>query len=152
MASGPHHSFSRNARTRVDAVAFANPWARTSSPAIEPEPLTTEPVPLEVIAPTTMHWLTPETRAKQYAEIERSCKGWRGLLKKATRNEKKARQTQDHLINFYDETKGDDAASVRRYRIDADNECEEKENDIPQLVADVKKPKGRRKVWLGGRR
>ncbi|KAL9070146.1 MAG: hypothetical protein Q9157_005916 [Trypethelium eluteriae] len=119
---------------------------------MEPEPPATEPVPIEVIAPTTMHWLTPETRAKQYAEIERSCKGWRGFLKKATRSEKKARQTQDHLIDFYDENKGDDAASVRRYRIDTDDEDEEKENDIPQPVADVKMPKGRRKGWLGGRR
>ena len=140
------------ARLTVESSAFIGSSGLTQSQLAEPRSPTVEPVPQEVTAPTTTHWLSPETRAKQYAEIEKSCKGWRGFWKKTTRSEKKARQTQDHLIDFYDEKNEDDGGSIRRYRVDFENEYDEKGDDVKVQRLESGKAKEKRKGWLGGRR
>ena len=148
----PLYSTRPNGPTRANSSNFISSRLPIQSRFTEPVPHTTEPVPIEAIAPTTTHWLSSETRAKQYAEIERSCKGWRAFWKKATRSEKKARKTQDHLIDFYNEENGDDGASVRRYRIDIDDEYDEKDEGIRIQRSHEENQKGKRKGWLGTRR
>ncbi|KAK8154877.1 hypothetical protein IWX90DRAFT_358412, partial [Phyllosticta citrichinensis] len=70
---------------------------------------------------TTMHWTSPSTRRREYAEIDRSTRGLRGLVRRLT---PKCFSTR-HLQPFYDEKAArsdDDTASVRRYRIDLPDE------------------------------
>ncbi|KAI9688806.1 MAG: hypothetical protein M1822_001163 [Bathelium mastoideum] len=139
-------------RSKPEVPTFVSPWDSTTCQLAKPEAPPAEAVPLEVITPSTTHWLSPETRAKQYAEIERTCRGWRGFWKKATKSEKKARQTQDHLVDFYDEKDVDDCASVRRYRIDIEDDDDEKDGELEMDSNDRGEPKCKRKGWFGGAR
>ena len=59
--------------------------------------------------------------------------------------------TQDHCVDFYDEKNGDDGASVRRYRIDVENEDEKKDDCIEIEKMGGEKRERRRRGWLGGR-
>lgn len=81
------------------------------------------------IPATTMHWTSPSTRRREYAEIDRSTRGLRGLVRRLT---PKCFSTR-HLQPFYDEKKAarshDDTASVRRYRIDLPDEEADDDDD-----------------------
>ncbi|KAK8236975.1 hypothetical protein HDK77DRAFT_304811 [Phyllosticta capitalensis] len=95
------------------------------------------------IPATTMHWTSPSTRRREYAEIDRSTRGLRGLVRRLT---PKCFTTR-HLQPFYDEKKAargdDDAASVRRYRIDLPDEEEEHEKNPWKETARPKTAPGR---------
>ncbi len=67
---------------------------------------------------TTIDWTLPATRQRQYEEIAKSSRGIRGLLRRLTsillrRGSERAK--------FYD-GKGSDAGSVRRYRLDVNDD------------------------------
>jgi hypothetical protein len=63
--------------------------------------------------PTVMHWTSDEARAKEYAAIDRSNTGVRGLLKKLL-----PKCVSKGHTKFYDEKDGSDCGSVRRIRLD----------------------------------
>lgn len=89
--------------------------------------------------PTTIHWLSPSTRARQYAEIDRWTTGLRGMLRRVAprwffrhamvtfyddscRSKRKGygvggyqKEEQDNDVEHDDDD--DDAGSVRRYRL-----------------------------------
>ncbi|KAF2807989.1 uncharacterized protein BDZ99DRAFT_478497 [Mytilinidion resinicola] len=73
------------------------------------------------VAPTTIHWTSPSTRRREYAEIDRSCRGLRGLLGKI-------RGAGSKPPRFYDEA-ASDKGSVRRYRMDLPEEDEDEEEE-----------------------
>jgi hypothetical protein len=70
--------------------------------------------------PTVLHWTSDETRAKEYAAIDRSNTGIRGLLRKML-----PKCVRPDRSKFYDEKDGSDAGSVRRIRLDFPNEKNE---------------------------
>lgn len=71
---------------------------------------------------TIIDWTLPSTRRDEYREIEKSCKGLRGLWRRLA-----PRWCQrNSRLNFFDVDNGDDAGSVRRYRLDLPPAEEEK--------------------------
>lgn len=75
-------------------------------PEEEPEP--------PAVPSTVMHWTSDETRRKEYAQIDKSNRGIRGVLNKLFgRNSTRSK--------FYDD-KHSDAGSVRRIRLDLNEE------------------------------
>jgi hypothetical protein len=88
--------------------------------AVSVEPLHVEepndhyiPVPA-----TTTYWTSTETRRQEYAKIDKANKGLRGMFKKMI--PKFARTTSNS--RFFDERDDSDVCSVRRYRLDLDEE------------------------------
>lgn len=71
---------------------------------------------------TIIDWTLPSTRRDQYREIEKSCKGIRGLWRRI------APQwcQRNRRLNFFDDDNIDDVGSVRRYRLDLPPAEEEK--------------------------
>jgi len=68
-------------------------------------------------ATTEIRWTSDETRRREYAEIDRAQSGFKGMLRrmfpKIAAKSSKSR--------FYSEDDGSDAGSVRRYRLDLDD-------------------------------
>ena len=63
---------------------------------------------------TVIDWTSPATRRREYEEIDKSCRGIRGLWRKIS-----PRWCQrNRRLEFYDEQNDSDGGSVRRYRID----------------------------------
>jgi hypothetical protein len=67
--------------------------------------------------PTVMHWTSHEARMKEYAAIDRSNAGVRGLLRKLL-----PKCVMKGHAKFYNEKEGSDAGSVRRIRLDIPKE------------------------------
>ncbi|KAG7004466.1 hypothetical protein G7Y79_00025g057520 [Physcia stellaris] len=89
---------------------------------------------------TTIDWTLPSTRAKEYEEIDRKCRGVRGLWRRLAPRW----WDRDKEVGFWDETKGKgdadaDGGSVRRYRLDLDGEGGDEDRDG--------KVEGKRKRW-----
>ncbi len=80
---------------------------------------------------TTIDWTLPATRQRQYEEIAKSSRGIRGLLRRLTsillrRGSERAK--------FYD-GKGSDAGSVRRYRLDVNDD----DSDVDEEATETEK-------------
>lgn len=71
---------------------------------------------------TIIDWTLPSTRRDEYREIEKSCKGIRGLWRRL------APQwcQRNSRLKFFDDDNIDDVGSVRRYRLDLPPAEEEK--------------------------
>ena len=66
-------------------------------------------------------WTSPATRRREYEEIDRSCRGLRGLWRKMS-----PRWCQrNRRLSFHNEHGGSDCGSVRRYRVQITTEEEE---------------------------
>jgi hypothetical protein len=78
-----------------------------------------DPLPEEEFVPATiMHWTSDETRRKEYAKIDMASKGIRGLLSRLfPRLAMKSKRSR-----FYDEKDGSRAGSIRRYRLNFDDD------------------------------
>jgi hypothetical protein len=95
-----------------------DPYARSYAASMEPLPAE-EPIEHYVPVPaTTTYWTSTETRREEYAKIDKANKGFRGIFKKMI--PKFARTTCDS--RFFDEKDDSDVCSVRRYRLDLDEE------------------------------
>jgi hypothetical protein len=73
----------------------------------------------ELYVPATIiHWTSDETRRKEYAKIDNESKGLRGLINRLfprlTGKSKRSR--------FYDDKEGSQAGSIRRFRLDLDDD------------------------------
>lgn len=78
---------------------------------------------------TPIDWTLPSTRRKQYDEIDKSCRGFRGLVRRLTINLFRSRGER---VGFYDAERSSDAGTVRRYRVnddDHDSDVDETENE-----------------------
>lgn len=78
---------------------------------------------------TTIDWTLPSTRRKQYNEIDRSCRGFRGLVRRCVPSLFRSRRKR---VGFYDAERSSDAGTVRRYRVnddDCDSDVHETENE-----------------------
>ncbi|KAH7091229.1 hypothetical protein FB567DRAFT_269065 [Paraphoma chrysanthemicola] len=69
-----------------------------------------------------MHWTSPCTRKRQYEKIDRANSGFRGLMNKVM-----PRCVSGPQERFYEKDQSD-VGSVRRYRIDDEEEPNEKDN------------------------
>ena len=77
---------------------------------------------------TVIDWTLPSTRRREYRQIEGSYRGIPGLWRRfGPRLFQRNRR-----LTFYDDEKGDDAGSVRRYRMDLPEE-EEKSNSVVRV-------------------
>ena len=78
---------------------------------------------------TPIDWTLPSTRRQQYDEIDKSCRGFRGLVRRLTLN---LFRLHGKRMGFYDAERSSDAGTVRRYRInddDCDSDVDETENE-----------------------
>lgn len=92
--------------------------------------------------PTVIHWTSPGRLREQYAAIDQSRRGVRGLLRKLTPRW----LSQSSKASFYDSRKGSDAGSVRRYRLDLP------EDDEKAMYIEAEAPRrrlGMRRVMTG---
>lgn len=104
--SMPSPAASTYSSHRADADADADADPHVSTPVVPP--------------PTVIHWNSPSTRRREYAEIDRSTRGIRGFLRRITPRWLARRPRRQA---FYDGGKDDDdACSVRRYRIPLEEE------------------------------
>ncbi|KAF2030845.1 hypothetical protein EK21DRAFT_64454 [Setomelanomma holmii] len=90
-----------------------------------------------------MHWTSPCTRRRQYEKIDRANSGMRGLMNKVMPLCVSGPQER-----FYEKDKSD-AGSVRRYRLD-DNEEEEQNNEkdvARSRIAAMKRSNTRKTSW-----
>lgn len=124
----------------TDLEAFPKPPAQSSSPAV-PAPIPAQPLELEPESPSeslppqsTHYWTSDRTRRLEYAAIDAAHRGLKGWVRR-------------HLVPgcFLPKEKGhvafdDDTGSVRRYRLELDEEC---------IAEKAKKPSawGRIKSW-----
>jgi hypothetical protein len=95
-------SYARSHGTRVEAVSFDEGKLPEDS----------------FVPSTTTYWTSTETRRQDYARIDKANKGMRGLFRKIM--PKFARTTSES--RFFDEKDGSDTCSVRRYRLDLDDD------------------------------
>ena len=104
---------------------------------------------------TLIDWTLPSTRRKQYNEIDKSCRGLRGLVIRFIPSLFRSRGKR---VGFYDAERSSDAGTVRRYRVnddDCDSDVDEPEDEKHCFGDDtVKKGKTRylrskqsRKKW-----
>ena len=68
---------------------------------------------------TTIDWTLPSTRRRQYDEIEKSSRGIRGLVRRITPG---SLWWKGNRAGFYDADKGSDGGTMRRYRLDPDDD------------------------------
>ena len=68
---------------------------------------------------TTIDWTLPSTRRRQYDEIEKSSRGIRGLVRRFTPS---SLWWKGNRAGFYDAEKGSDGGTMRRYRLDPDDD------------------------------
>ncbi|OCL11557.1 hypothetical protein AOQ84DRAFT_186957 [Glonium stellatum] len=87
---------------------------------------------------TIIHWTSPSTRRREYAEIDRSHKGVRGFLRKVTPRWCSGSPSQP----FYNSKDNSDLGSVRRYRLDLpDPEPEDDEKNTTALQGKPSAPR-----------
>ena len=84
----------------------------THTPSFKHQPRYSNHIPA-----TTIDWTDPSTRRKQYYEIDRSCRGIRGMVRRLIPS--RFGSSAGRIV-FYDAEKSSDADTVRRYRMDDD--------------------------------
>ncbi len=78
---------------------------------------------------TPIDWTLPSTRRKQYNEIDKSCRGFRGLVRRLALN---LLRSHEKRVGFYNAERSSDAGTVRRYRMnddDCDSDVDETEDE-----------------------
>ena len=65
-------------------------------------------------------WTSPATRRREYAEIDKSCRGMRGLWRRLSPQWCQ----KNRRLSFHNERNGSDSGSVRRYRVHIPSEEE----------------------------
>ncbi|MCJ1360540.1 MAG: hypothetical protein MMC33_010548 [Icmadophila ericetorum] len=103
----------------------------SSSPKVPPSTMTNSSYPpsqdhekSEPLPCTTIDWTQPSTRRREYAEIDASHRGLKGMWRSLTPRWCQGQQR----MNFYDEQTNrsdSDCGSVRRYRLDLPDEKEQ---------------------------
>ena len=86
---------------------------------------------------TPIDWTLPSTRRKQYNEIDKSCRGFRGLVRRFIPSLFRLRGKP---VGFYDAERSSDAGTVRRYRVnddDCDSDVDETEDEKNWLGNDI---------------
>lgn len=87
---------------------------------------------------TIIHWTSPSTRRREYAEIDRSHRGVRRFLRKVTPRWCSGSLSQP----FYDSKDNSDLGSVRRYRLDLpEPESEDDEKSTKSLHGEPSAPR-----------
>jgi hypothetical protein len=93
---------------------------------------------------TTMHWTSPCTRQREYERIDRANSGFRGLMNKVM-----PRCVSGPQEKFYEKDQSD-TGSVRRYRMDDEEDVADEKELARSRTRDLKKssaPKTKTKKW-----
>ena len=91
---------------------------------------------------TVIDWTSPSTRRKEYAEIDKSCRGIRGLWRRISPQWCQ----RNRRLHFHREEDESDCGSVRRYRVDVLDEIKETtgsqgDAQIPEDKPRLQRPK-----------
>ena len=141
VAGGPESYTSRSGSTVPDPSSPLpdEPSALTPPSTMEPATavsMTNSPKDSDEITvhhelpDTIIHWTSPSTRRREYAEIDRSHRGVRRFLRKVTPRWCSGSLSQP----FYDSKDNSDLGSVRRYRLDLpEPELEDDEKSTKSL-------------------
>ena len=132
----PHaHLTSTSLPTLVSPITIPELTVDQSS-QILPKALDFEYVPSysNHVPATPIDWTLPSTRRKQYNEIDKSCRGFRGLVRRIIPSLFRSRGKR---VGFYDAERSSDAGTVRRYRVN-DDDCD---SDVDETDDE--------KHWLG---
>ena len=131
LSAEPHaHLTSTSLPTLISPITIAEPTVNQSlqtlpnGPDFEYPPSYSNHVPA-----TPIDWTLPSTRRKQYDEIDKSCRGLRGLVRRLTSS---LFRSHGKPVGFYDAERSSDAGTVRRYRMnddDCDSDVDETENE-----------------------
>ncbi|KAK0514800.1 hypothetical protein JMJ35_002179 [Cladonia borealis] len=127
----PHaHLTSTSLPTLISPTTIAEPTINQSSQTLPGAPEFEYPPSYSNHVPATpIDWTLPSTRRKQYDEIDKSCRGFRGLVRRLTLNLFRLHGKQ---VGFYDAERSSDVGTVRRYRMnddDCDSDVDETENE-----------------------
>ena len=116
--------------TLISPITIAEPAVNHSSQTLLHAPDFENPPGYSNHVPATpIDWTLPSTRRKQYDEIDKSCRGFRGLVRRLTLN---LFRSQEKRVGFYDAGRSSDAGTVRRYRMNddgCDSDVDETENE-----------------------
>jgi hypothetical protein len=104
----------------------APPHRTRTTPAMTVEDPSPAPLDEDFVPATIIHWTSDETRRMEYAKIDKSRRGIRGLWTKLFPF------LRSNQSRFYEEKEGSDAGSVRRFRL-----------DLPDQISCNEKKKGR---------
>ena len=127
----PHaHLTSKSLPTRISPIIVPELTANQSLQAL-PEARDFEHAPSysNHVPATPIDWTLPSTRRKQYNEIDKSCRGLRGLVRRFIPSLFISRGKR---VGFYDAERSSDAGTVRRYRVnddDCDSDVDETEDE-----------------------
>ena len=127
----PHaHLTSTSLPTLIPPTTMAEPTVNQSSQTLSKAPnFEYSPTYSNHVPATPIDWTLPSTRRKQYDEIDKSCRGFRGLVRRLTLNLFRPHGKQ---VGFYDAERSSDVGTVRRYRMnddDCDSDVDETENE-----------------------
>ena len=127
----PHaHQTSTSLPSQISPATIAEPTANLSSQTLSNAPDFEYPSSHSNHVPATpIDWTLPSTRRKQYDEIDKSCRGFRGLVRRLTL---KLFRPHGQRVGFYDAERSSDFGTVRRYRMnddDCDSDVDETENE-----------------------
>ena len=84
------------------------------------------------IPATVIDWTSPSTRRREYEEIDKSCRGVRGLWRRFAPRWVRS----NSRLKFYDSDDGSDAGSVRRYRLNLPEPEHDDEKNSPEDFED----------------
>jgi hypothetical protein len=99
----------------VGPAARRDPNASHDSVGEAQQPIPDPPYRYDNYVPaTSIDWTLPSTRAREYRQIDRSCRGLRGLWRKISPRWCR----RNSRLNFFDEDDQSDGGSVRRYRVE----------------------------------
>ncbi|KAL1639037.1 hypothetical protein SLS58_008366 [Diplodia intermedia] len=141
-------------RSSLRSIAHQDPahFYPMPSPALSDFSLVEEDAAPDISTPaappaTVIHWNSPSTRRREYAEIDRSTKGFRGFMRRVTPRWLSRRPPRQA---FYEgEKDDDDACSVRRYRIDVPDE-DDAEASFEEKHRPMSAPTSRKaRFWKG---
>lgn len=121
------------AQERTDHIGF-DFTDRSSRTSVDVKQSEETIVPPET-ANTTMHWMSPGTRQRQYEKIDRANSGLRGFVSRVVPR----CVSGPPPPKFYEKDKSD-AGSVRRYRICDDEEEKGEDEDHEKSAKDLRYP------------
>ncbi|KAF1916147.1 hypothetical protein BDU57DRAFT_218858 [Ampelomyces quisqualis] len=148
-------SLHTKSRLPSPAISHAEHFGPGSSPRFSVEERTTsshydqpkqseETTTAAEISSTTMHWTSPCTRQREYERIDRANSGIRGLMNKVM-----PRCVSGPPEKFYEKDQSD-AGSVRRYRMDEEEDATDEKELARSRTHDLKKssaPNTNAKKW-----
>jgi hypothetical protein len=114
----PHRSLQRNASSVYQPTLGVPRRVAHQAEEQEDENEEEEACKPDYLPATIIHWTSPSTRRREYEELDRQSRGLRRFWRKI----KPRCWGGDSMVQLYDGTTGADNGSIRRYRIDDEDD------------------------------